>query len=82
LKAGLQKSRISAIKFTFIKETNMTGKKASATIKFHIISAMTVCLILSAVSIGQAKDGWKQADKILSRIQAPTFPDRYYNITD
>ncbi|MDD5011041.1 MAG: glycoside hydrolase family 28 protein, partial [Phycisphaerae bacterium] len=60
----------------------MTNKKASLAIRFRIILPLIICLILLATSTSQAKDGWKQAEKILSKIKAPTFPDRDFNITD
>jgi polygalacturonase len=60
----------------------MTSKKATPTIKFYIILPLIACLILLATSASQAKGGWEQADKILSRIKAPTFPDKDFNITN
>jgi len=39
-------------------------------------------IILLAYPVSQAVAGWEQADKILSRIKAPTFPDKDFNITN
>jgi polygalacturonase len=49
--------------------------------------ALTVlfCLVLLGGCAGEVSpkaDGWRQADDILSRIKAPAFPDRDFQITD
>jgi len=41
-----------------------------------------ICLILLAGPVGQVNAGWEQVPGILSKIKAPTFPDRDFNITD
>src|SRR5438445_588033 len=38
-------------------------------------------LALRSVTAAAADDAWKQADEILARISAPTFPKRDYVIT-
>jgi polygalacturonase len=41
-----------------------------------------VCVILSGGCVSQTNSGWEQADKILSRVKAPQFPAKDFNITD
>ena len=41
-----------------------------------------VCAILLGGCVSQTNSGWGQADKILSRIKAPQFPAKDFNITD
>jgi len=61
----------------------MTRKSsASPAIIPNSILPLLVCLILLTGAAGIVNAGWEQADKILSRIKAPTFPDRDFNITD
>ena len=61
----------------------MTRKSStSLTITLNSISLLLVCLILLAGPVGTVNAGWEQVPKILSRIKAPTFPDRDFNITD
>lgn len=61
----------------------MTRKKtATPAVKSFIILTLMFSFILFAGSNSFAKSGWEQADKILNRIKAPTFPDRDFNITD
>jgi len=40
------------------------------------------CLSLLVVPVRQANAGWEQVSEILSRIKAPQFPNRDFNITD
>ena len=47
-----------------------------------LVLPILICIILLIGPVSQANAGWEQADKILSRIKAPTFPDRDFNITD
>ncbi len=42
----------------------------------------TVCAIVLSGCVGQANTGWGQADKILSRVKAPQFPAKDFNVTD
>ena len=61
----------------------MTRKSStSLAITLNSILPLLVCLILLAGPVGTANAGWEQVPKILSRIKAPTFPDRDFNITD
>jgi len=57
-------------------------KSAIPKIKPCIILSLMLCLVPFAGTNTFAKSGWEQADKILSRIKAPTFPDRDFDITD
>jgi polygalacturonase len=41
-----------------------------------------VCLIIFTPAACPAIAGWEQVPKILSKIKAPNFPDRTFNITD
>ena len=41
-----------------------------------------VCVILLGGCVSQTNSGWGQADKILSRVNAPQFPAKDFNITD
>lgn len=43
---------------------------------------VTLCVILLGGCVSQTNSGWGQADKILSRIKAPQFPAKDFNITD
>jgi len=45
-------------------------------------SIAVVCVILLGGCAGQTNTGWEQADKILSRVKAPQFPVKDFNITD
>jgi polygalacturonase len=61
----------------------MTKKNpTSLTITLNGILAIMVCFILPAWPVNAANAGWEQASKILSRINAPTFPNKDFNITD
>ncbi len=40
------------------------------------------CLCLLVIPAGQASAGWEQVSEILSRIKAPQFPNRDFNVTD
>ena len=41
-----------------------------------------LCLGLLAISTEEAHGGWEQVPQILSRIRAPRFPDRDFDVTD
>ena len=61
----------------------MTRKNsASLTITLNSILPLLACLILLAGPVSRANAGWEQVPKILSRIKAPAFADRDFNITD
>ncbi len=60
----------------------MTRKSSTSLTITHSILPLLVCLILLAGLVAPANAGWEQVPKILSRIKAPTFPDRDFNITD
>jgi polygalacturonase len=51
-------------------------------IKQRLIISLTACLALTTALLGTARAGWEQVDEILSRIEAPQFPDKDFNITD
>jgi len=55
---------------------------ADATVVLHRVLPVWVCLILLACPLSLANAGWEQVPKILSRIKAPQFPDKDFNITD
>ncbi|MGB8227046.1 MAG: glycoside hydrolase family 28 protein [Sedimentisphaerales bacterium] len=57
-------------------------KKRTAIAVNSLILPVLICIILLIGPVSQANAGWEQADKILSRIKAPTFPNRDFNITD
>jgi polygalacturonase len=60
----------------------MTKKNlTSPVITVNSIFTLLVCLILLAGPVSQVNAGWEQVPRILSRIKAPTFPDRDFNIT-
>jgi polygalacturonase len=46
----------------------------------YILAA--VCVILLGGCVSQTNSGWGEIDKILSRVKAPQFPARDFNITD
>jgi polygalacturonase len=46
------------------------------------ILSVLFCLSLLVIPAGQASAGWEQVSEILSRIKAPQFPNRDFNITD
>ena len=60
----------------------MTRKSSTSLTITHSILPLLVCLTLLAGLVAPANAGWEQVPKILSRIKAPTFPDRDFNITD
>jgi polygalacturonase len=80
LKARLQKSRIAAI-ITNFKERNSIVKKHTIAVNLTVLSVL-IGIILLIGPVSQAKAGWEQADKILSKIKAPTFPNKDFNITN
>jgi polygalacturonase len=51
-------------------------------IKQRLIISLITCLALAIAPISTAKAGWEQVDEILSRIEAPQFPDRDFAVTD
>jgi polygalacturonase len=53
----------------------------SPVITLNSILPLLICLILLAGPVGQVNAGWEQVPRILSRIKAPVFPDRDFNIT-
>lgn len=56
-------------------------KKHTTAVNLMVLTVLTgIILLIGPVS--QAKAGWEQADKILSRIKAPTFPNKDFNITN
>lgn len=56
-------------------------KKYTTAANLIVLSIFTgIILLIGPVS--QAKAGWEQADKILSKIKAPTFPNKDFNITN
>jgi polygalacturonase len=61
----------------------MMTKKSSKSFTITLNSiAIIVCFVLFAGPVYAANVGWEQADKILSRIKAPVFPERDFNIND
>ncbi len=62
---------------------NRNSKKQQRTIssKSRIFSVL-FCLCLLVIPTGRASAGWEQLGEILSRIKAPQFPNRDFNITD
>jgi len=80
LKARLQKSRIAA-NYSNFKERNSVVKKHTTAVNLMVLSVLAgIILLIGPVS--QTNAGWEQADKILSRIKAPTFPNKDFNITN
>ncbi len=60
----------------------MTKKSLTSLVSIlNSILLLPVCLILLAGPLSQAIAGWGQVPKILSRIKAPQFPDRDFNVT-
>lgn len=57
-------------------------KKHATIAVSSLVMSVLIGIILLIGPVSQANAGWEQADKILSRIKAPTFPDRDFNITD
>jgi polygalacturonase len=57
-------------------------KKRTTIAVNSLVLPILICIILLIGPVGQANAGWEQVPKILSRIKAPTFPDRDFNITD
>jgi polygalacturonase len=55
---------------------------ADVTVVLHRVLPVWVCLILLTGPLSLANAGWEQVPKILSRIKAPQFPDKDFNITD
>ncbi|MCJ7777234.1 MAG: hypothetical protein MUP16_02825, partial [Sedimentisphaerales bacterium] len=55
---------------------------ADVTVVLHRVLPVWVCLILLTGPLSLANAGWEQVPKILSRINAPQFPDKDFNITD
>lgn len=61
---------------------NRALKNTTTEILLNKTLPVLVCFILLTGPISQATAGWEQVPKILSRIKAPTFPDRDFSITD
>ncbi|MCX5632404.1 MAG: glycoside hydrolase family 28 protein [Phycisphaerae bacterium] len=57
-------------------------KKRTTIVVNSLILPVSICVILLIGPVSQANAGWEQANKILSRIKAPQFPNRDFNITD
>jgi polygalacturonase len=49
------------------------------TIKLMLL--LSVSILLCQVSLAQTSDPWKEIDKILARINPPTFPNKNFDIT-
>jgi len=61
------------------KNLNKQQRSVSSISRIH---SVLFCLCLLVMPAGQASAGWEQVSEILSRIKAPQFPDRDFNITD
>jgi len=55
---------------------------AGVYITYSGILPVLFCLSLLIGLVSPANAGWEQVDEILSRIKAPQFPDKDFNITD
>ncbi len=50
--------------------------------KINKFITVAVCLVLLSGCVSQTNVGWGESDKILSRVKAPQFPAKDFNITD
>jgi len=61
----------------------MTRKSSTGfTAILNSILPLLVCLVLLAGPVDMVNAGWEQVPKILSKIKAPQFPNKDFNITD
>jgi len=64
-----------------MKRGYLKSLKVKAVVPGWILPVL-FCFGLLFISVGRTVAGWDQADEILSRIKAPQFADRDFNITD
>ena len=64
-----------------MKNRNSNSQQRDIFTASRILSVL-FCLSLLVIPAGQASAGWEQVSEILSRIKAPQFPNRNFNVTD
>ncbi len=60
---------------------NSKGLTSAAVVPSRVLVVL-FCLVLLVGPVGQGYAGWEQVCGILSRVNAPQFPNRDFNITD
>jgi polygalacturonase len=58
------------------------AKECEHKMRIKKLIVATLCVILLSGCVSQTNSGWGQADKISSRIKAPNFAARDFNVTD